>query len=136
MPQMTEQDKFLVLSKILTGDDNLDNAIAAAYLGRFKQAYAVDWAKLVDAFDSVQESPDLSAKVGATLRRDLVLVQAARRIILLWYTSELTLADGKQQGPETEDQYRSALMYRVIGAFAPGFSEANYGYWQTKPNLE
>jgi Membrane bound FAD containing D-sorbitol dehydrogenase len=136
MPLLTELEKFVALSKILTGEEKLDTAIATRYLERFKQAYPTDWQQIVSAFDSVQTSPDLKAKLGQLLRREQTLGQAARRLILLWYTAELTLPDGKQQGPETEEQYRSAVMYCVIGAFAPGFSEAPYEYWKTKPNLE
>ena len=138
MPQLTEQEKFVVLSRVLTGEDDLDNAIATEYLGRFKGAYPNDWVQLLKAFDSAQqqEDPDLSAKLGSVLQCQQVLGQAARRLILLWYTSELPLPDGKQEGPKTEEQYQSALMYSAIGAFAPGFSKAPYGYWQTKPNLE
>ena len=132
----SELDSFIGLSEVLTGNDDLDNATAAGYLDRFRAIYLNDWQQLLNAFDSIQGSPDLSAKLLRVLQHDPVLGQAARRIILLWYTSELPLPDGKQEGPKTEEQYRSALMYRVIGAFAPGFSEATYGYWQNKPNVD
>ncbi|SRR6266511_1730463 len=127
---------FTALSEVLTGEDDLDAVVAEEYLKRFETAYPQDSAKLLAAFSAVRGSPDLTGRLGKVLREDQTLGQAARRLITLWYTAELKGADGKQLGPETERQYQSALLYRVIGAPAPGFTKAGYGYWQTKPDLD
>jgi hypothetical protein len=133
---MDEKTLFVELSMVLTGEGVLPADVAGEYLDRFKKEYPIDLSRLLKAFDSVQQRPDLTYELSRVLRQDQALGQAARRLITLWYTAELKKADGSQVGPETEKQYQSALMYGVIGAPAPGFTQAGYGYWQIKPELD
>ena len=130
---MNDKDLFRKLSVALTGVSDLDAKIAREYEARISEAFPKEGKDLMDAFAKVAGSPDLNAAVLKLLNDRPAVVPMVRQIMQLWYTSQFTRADGSTDGPQTEAQYKSGLLWRVISAVAPGYSDRGYGYWKDQP---
>ena len=127
-------DRFMQLSKILTGVSDLDPEIGAAYLTRLRSEYPSQVADALTAFASIAEDKHLIFEVKRRIVEDKGLGQLAREIIAIWYTSEFVGADGKAK-TGTQAQFYSGLLWQVIGAHSPTNSKLNYGDWQNPPRL-
>src|SRR5882724_8249788 len=130
---MTDKNLFRKLSVALTGVSDLDPKIAGEYEARVREAFPRESKQLMDAFAKVAGSADLNAAVVKLLNDHPAVVPMVRQIVQLWYTAQFTRADGSIEGPQTEAQYKSSLLWRVIGAVAPGYSDRDYGYWKDQP---
>ena len=130
---MSDKDLFRKLSVALTGVVDLDAKIAREYEARIVEAFPKESKELTDAFAKVVGSADLNAAVLKLLNDYPAVVPMVRQIVQLWYTSQFTRADGSIDATENEDQYKSGLLWRVIGAVAPGYSDRDYGYWKDQP---
>jgi Membrane bound FAD containing D-sorbitol dehydrogenase len=130
---MADVAAFRKFSQAITGFDNLDQTIAAAYAARIEEAFPKPLADLMAAFAPVSGSPDLEAAVTKILTDNPKLVAMTRQIAEIWYTSQFTRDDGSLDPPENEDQFKYGLLWKTIGAVAPAFSDRPYGYWKDKP---
>jgi hypothetical protein len=131
---MSDKDHFRKLSVALTGVNDLDPNITREYEARILEAFPREGKEFMDAFDPVAGSADLNAAVLKLLNEHPgPVVTMVRQIVQLWYTSQFTRADGSIDGPQSEAQYKASLLWRVIGAVTPGYSDREYGYWKDKP---
>ena len=130
---MADAAAFRKLSQAITGFDNLDQTIAAAYAARIEEAFPTPLADLMAAFAPVSGSPDLEAAVTKILTDKPELVPMTRQIAEIWYTSQFTRDDGSIDPPENEDQFKYGLLWKAIGAVAPAYSDRPYGYWKDIP---
>ena len=121
------------MSEIATGVDNLDPSIANAYEARLREAYAENFDALLSAAAKIPAGPDAEAALSALLGPGSPHLEIARQVIQIWYTSQFTRPDGSVDPPSSEDQFKSALLWQIIGAVAPAYSDRPYGYWKDKP---
>jgi hypothetical protein len=130
---MEVSDDFLTLSLILTGEDSLDPTLSTAYLDRLNQVYSDDLSALITAFNNLNSAADLTTELDSLLDREQNLANTARQIIKIWYSGQFNEPDGTINGPKTPEQYRSGLLWKIIKAHAPGYTNGTYGYWETAP---
>ena|SRR5437879_266503 len=141
MPQPTELDSFVALSKILTGEKRLDKMLADQYLQRLKAVYPVPIQNVLKAFGDIATGEHLIFEVKRRIVESAALTPFVQQIIRLWFTSEFFgpgpdgKPDSSQGKPDTgtQDQYYSGLIWKVVQAHAPTNSKENYGYWTTPP---
>ncbi len=124
---------FLALSRVLTGEDSLDTALSAEYLERLQQVYTDGLSALITAFNSLDSCADVTTELDSLLDLDQNLANTAKQIIRIWYSGQFNEPDGTINGPKTPEQYRSGLLWQIIHAHAPGYTNGTYGYWATAP---
>jgi hypothetical protein len=125
-------DRFVQLSKVLTGAPSLDPAMAEAYLGRLRVEYPAPVTDVLAAFAAIEKNEHLVYEVKRRIVDDKALASLAQKIIFIWYTSEFVGADNKPKAG-TQQQFYSGLLWQVIGAHAPTNSKLNYGDWRNPP---
>jgi hypothetical protein len=125
-------DRFVQLSKVLTGARRLDPATAESYLGRLRVEYPAPVTDVLAAFAAIEQDEHLVYEVKRRMVDDKSLGSLAQKIIAIWYTSEFVGADGKPK-TGTQAQFYSGLLWQVIRAHAPTNSKLNYGDWRNPP---
>ena len=130
---MPTTSAFKTLSEIATGVDNLDPGIANAYEARLREAFPRSLDAFLGDVAKIPAGSDPEAGVSDLLKPGSPHLEVARQIIQIWYTSQFTRPDGSVDPPQSEDQFKSALLWRVIGAVAPAYSDRPYGYWKDQP---
>lgn len=141
MPQPTELDSFIALSKVLTGEKKLDKVLADQYLQRLKAVYPAPMQDVLKAFGDIAADQHLVFEVKRRIAENAVLAPCVQQIIRVWFTSEFSgpgpdgKPDSKLGKPDTgtQKQYYSGLIWKVVQAHAPTHSKENYGYWATPP---
>src|SRR5262245_3941844 len=137
MSNSNELDTFIALSKVLTGEDEIDGVLAGEYLERLKKDYPMQIQGILDAFSQIGASTSSPASAVFEIKNRILdnknLQQAARQVINIWYTAEFVGADGKSARGGTQAQYYRGLLWKVIQAHAPTYSTDVYGYWQRPP---
>lgn len=127
---------FRSLSIVLTGEDALDVVLSEEYRARLERVYASDLGALMTTFSSLDPFSDVVAELDRLLDQNPTLANVARQVIKVWYTGQFNEPDGTIDGPKTPEQYRSGLLWKVIQAHAPGYTNGTYGYWETAPQLD
>jgi hypothetical protein len=147
---------FITVSQALTGEKALPRRLAAEYLERFAQLWDPASAgtipnpgyfpKLKSLHDKYKSLPDMSPDdKAAQLVSDPNVSGVAQQVIYLWYVSAFfveppdnavgakpgTFKAGKTWIYGTTDQYRQALLWKVLRAHAPAMPQpgGGYGYW-------
>ncbi len=126
-------NNFLALSLVLTGEDSLDATLSAEYFERLQQVYTDGLNTLITAFNSLDSCADVTTELDSLLDREQNLANTARQVIRIWYSGQFNEPDGTINGPKTPEQYRSGLLWQIIHAHAPGYTNGTYGYWATAP---
>lgn len=129
----TESDQFLALSQILTGERQLDPALAAQYLQRLKDKYSSQMQAILTAFGKIATNDNAVFEVKRRIVGDSNLLPLVQQIIGVWYTAEFVGPDGKVNAG-TQQQYYGGLVWKVILAHAPTDSHQDYGYWAESPD--
>jgi Membrane bound FAD containing D-sorbitol dehydrogenase len=124
---------FRALSSVLTGEDVLDATLSEEYRARLQKVYAADLNTLLSTFSDLNPCSDIVAELDRLLDQNSTLANIARQVIKVWYTGQFNEPDGTINGPKTPEQYRSGLLWKVIQAHAPGYTNGTYGYWATAP---
>ena len=127
---------FRSLSSILTGEEVLDATLSEEYRARLNRVYTSDLDALIATFVSLNSCPDIVAELDRLLDQNPTLANVARQVIKVWYTGQFNEPDGTIDGPKTPDQYRSGLLWKVIQAHAPGYTNGTYGYWANAPQSD
>jgi hypothetical protein len=128
-------DRFVQLSKVLTGASDLDSAMAEVYLGRLRAEYPAPVADVLKTFEAIENEEHRVFEVKRRIVEDKGpgnLGSIAQKIIFVWYTSEFVGADGKPK-TGTQEQFYRGLLWNVIRAHAPTNSKLKYGEWKTPP---
>jgi len=120
---------FVRLSSVLTGEQSLDDRIAAKLEQRIKAHYAVELKAFIDAFDALPAGGDSVAQLRTLLDTQTKHNGLARAIVRAWYTGEFNTPYEIADAPQTPEEYADGLLWKVIGAHAPGFTNAGYGAW-------
>ncbi|MCF4130038.1 sugar dehydrogenase complex small subunit [Methylobacterium sp. SyP6R] len=128
--------EFLTISRLVTGVDDLDAALAETYLALMTSAAeaAGELAALrsVAAAAVTAEEPEVALK--AALAGDRAAAAAARRLAYLWYAGRLP-PEGKVEAPfPSAEAYFGGLLWRVVGAHPPGLSGGYTGHWRYAPD--
>ena len=127
---MSQADDFLALSQLLTGEESLDREVSDAYLGRIESAYPAALPPLLTTFRDLEGTPDLGDALMTELEQHQDQAEVARQVVTVWYTSQFTKPDKSTDPPGDLNQYRSALLWKVIRAHPPAVSAGPYGYWE------
>ena len=127
---MSKADDFFALSKLLTGEDSLDRELSDAYLDRIERAYPNVVPPLLTAFRALAKAPNIGEALMTELEQHQDQAEVARQVVTVWYTSQFTRPDKSTDPPADVNQYRSALLWKVIRAHPPAVSAGPYGYWE------
>lgn len=135
---MTDTADFLALSELLTGEPQLDPALADAYQQRLTTVFAADLPRLISAYRSASATDDPAATLQAAMDADTALARVARETITVWYTAQFTRPDNTVDPPATPGQYRAGLVWKVIQAHPVSAAPtppapSGYGYWTQHP---
>jgi len=124
--------EFFELSRVLTGEDSLDEKLAGEYHERLHAAYPAELDALLAAFSDIPKEAGVAARLKERLDADATLAETARELIKIWFTSQFTGAD-KRLNAGTPDQWRAGLLWKVIQAPVPAATPGPYGYWAERP---
>jgi hypothetical protein len=127
---------FRSLSNVLTGEDILDATLSEEYRVRLQRVYTSDLDALMTTFSNLDSCLDVVAELDRLLDQNQTLANVARQVIKVWYTGQFNEPDGTIDGPKTPEQYRSGLLWKVIQAHAPGYTNGTYGYWANAPQSD
>jgi hypothetical protein len=127
---------FRSLSNVLTGEDVLDATLSEEYRVRLQRVYTSDLDTLMTTFSNLDSCLDVVAELDRLLDQNQTLANVARQVIKVWYTGQFNEPDGTIDGPKTPEQYRSGLLWKVIQAHAPGYTNGTYGYWANAPQSD
>jgi hypothetical protein len=129
-------DQFMELSEILTGC-KLDAEQGRAHFDRLLST------PLVPSIpDVLKRFEKLSKRSAAEVERKMVADAKLRptlcQIVLLWYTSALrdSESDPLVLRYGSEQAYFGGLVWRILGAHAPGLSGGYFGHWRYRPDNE
>jgi hypothetical protein len=123
---------FLGLSRLLTGEEHLDEQLATEYHDRLHAQYPAPLDGLVQAFSEVSNDPDVSASLRQRLDADASVAVMARETIKIWFTSQFTRPDGRTDtGPAKH--WNASLLWKVIHAPVPATGPYPYGFWADSP---
>jgi hypothetical protein len=132
-------DEFVALSRIVTGVDSLDLALASQYLDRLLSSpLEPSVRQILKRFGILKAGSTLANQVQKKIVDDDALRPTVCQIVLLWYTSALR----DNQSPAitlrygTQDEYFSGLAWGIMGAHAPGLSGGYFGHWRYRPDNE
>jgi len=154
-------DAFLSLSVAVTGVDEPElparteltlatgekRPLYEIYYERLREAYAPELAQLLQKWVSLGPArADAPAKLAAELAKEtdaaLRLRRAARQVAKIWF---LSVIDDPQASLDKEKatsptqlggglgQHQLAVIYPLMGAPAPGYSNLPHGYWSEIP---
>jgi hypothetical protein len=123
---------FLGLSRVLTGEEGLDERLASQYFDRLRAVYPSELDQLVVAFAAIAGELGVAARLEELLDANPTLAKIARQVITVWFTSQFTRPDGRPDAG-TAEQWKSGLLWRVIHAPAPAAVPGPYGYWADRP---
>jgi hypothetical protein len=123
---------FFGLSRVLTGQSELDEGLASQYFDRLHAAYPSELDALVTAFANIADELGVAARLKELLDGDPGLAKIARQVITVWFTSQFTRPDGRLDAG-TAEQWKSGLLWPVIHAPAPAAVPGPYGYWADRP---
>lgn len=124
---------FIALSRALTGETNLDQAIASHYEVRLHAHFGGDFVRLLEAFGKDSGEKGEEEAVRNSLALEPGFHRVAREIIRAWYTGQFQTPNEVTEPPLEVAQYSNGLLWRVIGAHAPGFTNTGYGEWEKAP---
>lgn len=136
MANDTELEDFLALSRILTGEPRLARELAREYLARLTADAGSTVTAMLAAYRQLAgtvPAPAIEAAVAQNIARDPTLGSIARTAIYLWYTGAVPDAEGNNWQFGAPEQYLSGLVWGVIGAHPPAYSNAYYGHWRYPP---
>lgn len=126
---------FTEMSRVLTGESVLDSRLAQNYEVRLRSYFGDVVDQLVGEFaKQLQSQPgDKEQALRAALGEVADFHALAREIIRLWYTGQFQTPFEDIEPPREVEDYSAGLLWRVIKAHAPGFTNAGYGAWETLP---
>src|SRR5215216_2721840 len=97
---------FFGLSRVLTGQSELDEGLASQYFDRLHAAYPSELDALVTAFANIADELGVAARLKELLDGDPGLAKIARQVITVWFTSQFTRSDGRPD-VGTAEQWKS-----------------------------
>lgn len=124
---------FLALSRVLTGEKTLDLKLGELYRNRLLVHYATTLEELESAFKPFATDKDAEKKLQALLQKSPKLGPIARAVLWVWYTGEFKTPYETTDGPASHEPYAEGLLWKVIHAHAPGYTNAGFGAWAEKP---
>ncbi len=126
-------EPFIALSRALTGEANLDPHLAEDYEARLRYYFDGDFDDLLKAFTQHYGSGDAEQAAQTALADVAEFHSVAREILRVWYTGQFQTPFEDVEPPREVEHYAQGLLWRVIGAHAPGFTNAGYGAWEKPP---
>jgi hypothetical protein len=123
-------EQFLALSRLLTGEAELNRDLAEANLTCIAGLPDSRLNEVLRAYEErVAGSVDPKASATKFLLNDSNLTLTTQQIIVLWFTGATFDSTGKLNSAGAA-QYASALMWGSLGAHPPGYSKAYFGHWK------
>ena len=131
---------FLRLSSALTGERRLDEGLSHQFEARITVQYGPHLTELLKAFEGRLKSGEPEGAIKDVLedsKADSTTLdhrhRVARAIVWAWYTGQFHTPFELPDAPQTPEQYSKGLLWLVIRAHAPAFTDAEYGAWAKEP---
>src|SRR5215211_7975886 len=104
---------FLEISRLLTGETELDAELASQYHDRLRAVYPSGLDTLLTAVPKIGDDGDRASRLKEWLDAHADAARAARETIAIWFTSQFTLPDDRTSGAESAEQWRAGLLWKV-----------------------
>ena len=96
---------------------------------------------LSDAWNSVSNTSEIALvdQVKSLIMEKPLLARVAKNIIYMWYLGiwyDLTVLPGEMPNKDfvvSSKAYKNGLVWTTMAAHPMGYSEGNFGYWNTPP---
>lgn len=124
---------FVSLSCLLTGETQLSETLADRYWERLHALFGDDLLRLVAEWQKIEGKGGEHKSLQDLLAGDKVLARTAFGILQAWYTGDIRTAGEIPDGPWSPGEYADGLLWKVIRAHAPGFTNAGFGEWAKPP---
>ena len=131
---------FQKLSSALTGERRLDEGLSHHFEERIAIQSGPHLTELLKAFEGRLKSGEPERAIKDVLedsKVDLTTLdhrhRVARAIVWAWYTGQFQTPFELPDAPQTPEQYSKGLLWHVIRAHAPAFTDAEYGAWAKEP---
>lgn len=130
-------ETFRQLSQTLTGEAELEAGRVSGLMDRLRRdPDGVHLDRLLQIYEEILSTgKDLEAEIKSRVLGDATLQRLAISIVLLWYTGDVyPHSTPAAPNPATEEQYFSALLWKIISAHPPGLSGGYFGHWTYPPD--
>ncbi len=124
-------DGFLQVSQVLTGVADLDESLAKGFYDRLKTHFGEGLDALINQYDPTWKDPEKQLQDAVKANRALAPV--ARAVIKAWYTGEFKPTKEVTDGPQTPAEYAKGVLWKVIQAHPPGYTNGSFGAWAEPP---
>ena len=129
------RDLFLELSKLLTGIKELDEDLANEYYHQYlQQKFGIDLDELMGIYRKVAAEPRPIEALVERIKDNSQLLHVAKQIVRIWYISQFK----ESFDPAVETQiyaghWKNGLLWDIIKAHPPAYSDQPHGYWADPP---
>lgn len=127
---------FSELSCILTGESAVAARSAQRHLKTLQFALGADeMNQILQVFRKLKAGHgDIVQAVKDKLVDDTALGPVVKKIIILWFTGQVTTSAGTP-APATQDDFFEALMWSAAGSHPPALSDGYFGHWRYPPDV-
>jgi hypothetical protein len=136
------EDIFFQLSQLLTGLDKLDSKIAKEYYHEYlQQKFGIYLDELMGIYQRVmaaQQKPldqkKVLDEVLARIKNDPQVLHVAKQVVRIWYISQFKESSDPSINTEVyAGHWKEGMLWEVIKAHAPAYSDKPHGYWANPP---
>jgi Membrane bound FAD containing D-sorbitol dehydrogenase len=137
------EDIFLQLSQLLTGVDKLDPNLAKEYYHEYlQQRFGIYLDELMGIYQRVvaaAEQKPLDQKkvleeVLGCIKKDSQVLHVAKQVVRIWYISQFKESSDPSINTEVyAGHWREGILWNIIKAHAPAYSDKPHGYWADPP---
>jgi hypothetical protein len=136
------EEIFLQLSQLLTGVDKLDRNIAREYYHEYlQQKFGIYLDELIGIYQravAAQQKPLNQKKVidevVARIKNDQQVLHVAKQVVRVWYISQFKESSDPSINTEIyAGHWREGILWDVIKAHPPAYSDKPHGYWAHPP---
>jgi hypothetical protein len=136
------EEIFLQLSQLLTGVDKLDHNIAKEYYHEYlQQKFGIYLDELIGIYQRVvadQQKPldqkKVLDEVLARIKNDPQVLHVVKQVVRIWYISQFRESSDPSINTEVyAGHWKEGMLWDVIKAHAPAYSDKPHGYWADPP---
>lgn len=135
VPQRERTDRFVLVSRLLLDRDDLAPTVAGTYLAMLDdldEGWPLDEMAAAFAPLAPLPVPERESRIVDDLRANPTWLAAAASVLKVWYSGQLSRADGTMV-PAPPEAFLGALVWPLVGTHPPGAPGPFFGEWAYPP---